>query len=170
MTGCEGSCGDNQHMTDFLCAWQVLELRRQTKPGNQQHLSHHGSNESNESDEGNESCLCKGCKASCAGREGHQDSDRPFEERPREEQVGQDCQQKEECDCEGKPLECCCQSRPCGSENQGFLCDQKGLPTLQEGKRALRQEKVRWFSPARGSGIVVNALWSTHRAVEPRAW
>merc|ERR1712032_58358 len=122
--------------------------------------SQHGRHESNESHEGYESQegLCAAGQASRLRWEVNKDAKWAEEIRFGEKQVGQNCQQEEECPFQSQPLDCCLQGGAGGIEDQGLRRHQEGFPALQQGKGTLQKEVIRcgYRIGAHGSSTVDN--------------
>merc|ERR1712183_1207291 len=126
------------------------------------------SNEGHESHEGEEGLRTAG-QASCLCWEIHEDAKWTQEDRLGEEQVWQDCKQEDASPRQGQPVDRRGEGSTVSIEDQGLLRDQEGFPALQQGKGTLQKEVIRW-PPDSAPEHMVPALWTTHGAVEPRAW
>merc|ERR1712032_1174492 len=95
------------------------------------------SNESHEGNEGNEEGVCAPGQAPRVRWQGWKDYEWAQEVRFGEEQVRQDRQQEEASPRQGKPVDRSGQGCAGGSEDQGLLRHQKGLPIVHQGEGAL---------------------------------
>merc|ERR1712032_1497355 len=92
------------------------------------------------------------------------------EDRLGEEQVWQDCKQETASPRQGQPVDRRGEGSTVSIEDQGLLRDQEGFPSLQQGKGTLQKEVNRCGRLISHRSMRCPALWTTHGAVEPRAW